>query len=167
MSNLKIKSQYIEGCIVALVGVFILIMAFKIPNNPAKLVGNAPTIMKILTEARIIPVILSLIIMFIGTRIASEKTSEPTYWNVGETLLFIKQKSRVLFAIAITLAYVFIIGKLHFYLATLLFLFGIMMFLQYKEVKSIKTVAKILAIAVVSTFFTAFFIPYGLNMILP
>lgn len=162
----KIKVQHLEGGIVILLGILILIFSFQIPMNPAPLLSDTAKVIKMMTEAKALPVVLGLAIMILGFIIATSKTEGPAYLSSVQSVLKANYKS--LITLLGTFIYVFFIGRIHFYAATFLYLFGLMSFYKFREFKSSpQTVIKIILIAVVATVITAYVIPTGLSMPIP
>jgi len=161
---LKIKEQYLEGIIVSLVGFLIFIFALQIPNNPMRLPAGTMNVVRVLSEARSIPAALGLILIFFGIKIARSKAEEPKYIEFGKMFSFIKGNTRIIVTIGTTSAYIFFLGRIHFYIATFLYLFTLYIYFQFKKINSVFQFIKILAIAFIATFFSAGVIPFALNM---
>ena len=167
MSNLKIKAQYVEGGLVSLVGLFILINSLQIRNNPIRLLDGVSTLIVFVTEARFLPLILSIMIILMGIKLATEKSEKDSYWDVRETLALMKRQWRIVVTFVITFAYVYLIGRVHFYLASFLFMAALIFFLRHKEIKSVKQFFAVLIITIVATIVTGVLVPMGLNLYLP
>ena len=167
MSKFKIKEQHIEGAIIILIGLFIFISALQIKDNPFKLAEGAPGIIKIFTEARIVPVVLSIAIMAFGAIVALSKKNAPQYLLGGEILNIFRANSRSIVTILITFVYVLLIGNINFVAATFIYLLAVIMYLKFKEIHSVRQLMKNVLIALIGTFFTAYLIPLSLNMMLP
>lgn len=168
ISKLKIKEQHVDGGIVSLIGLFILVNALQIRNNPGRLHASVSPIMVFLTEAKFFPVLLSIILIALGICLALEKKENPSYWNVGETFSTLKTNGlNTIGALVITTAYVVLIGNMNFYLVTFLYILVFVMFLQRNEIKSVGKFVKVFVIVVISTLCTAVLIPTAFNMFLP
>ena len=121
-------------------------------------------VVRVLTEARSIPATLGLSLIFFGIKIALSKVEEPKYIEFGKVFSFIKDNTRILITVGTTSAYIFFLGRIHFYIATFLYLFTLYMYFQFKKINSVFQFIKILVIAIIATFFSAGVIPFALNM---
>lgn len=167
---LRIKSNKLESIIIIIIGLVILLLSLRIPNNPIQLKGNV--LMKILTEAKFLPILLSVIIILLGINMFYDKRQEDCEYidvkSIINTITKNHEVYRTLIVIGITFVYVYLIGKVDFIIATILYFLCTFTLLKFKEIKSnFNIVGKILIITAVFSAFIAYVLPKLLRMPIP
>lgn len=121
MDKKKLR-QSAEGLIVTAAGLWYLVLAIQIRNNPVK----TPGLVGYLTEAKFLPVLLSALVMFQGIRLTV------ALWNGKETSATTGGMTfRSAAVVVLTVAYLLLVAQLGFALPTAAYLTA-MLFLVNK-----------------------------------
>lgn len=117
-----------EGLIVILIGVFFLILSLGVKQNPVKVDGA----LNWFVQAKFLPVVVSVCIILLGIGYTVQLITKKAHTNTGMDM---KMMSREAILTIMTVAYLVIVSKVGFLYPTIVYLAGMLFYLNWGKKK--------------------------------
>lgn len=152
---LKKLKRGAEGFVIVLIGVFLLVNAMNIPENPIKYQGWTNN----LAQAKFVPLMVSIGITILGIILLVKQLK-----GADKSAQLTKEEwIRLGVVLVLCTLYIITVYKFKFLIPTIVFAFAILFFLNWK----VRKTWQIVALAILAIVLGVYGMPYLINLKLP